>query len=427
MLKQIALFLMFLPAFAIAANPTGTVTVLHGFNGQDGSYPTARLSADAAGNLYGAAQTGGPSNAGTIFRFSPTNGGWKFSVIYAFTGGSDGAQPLGTLVFDSQGNGYGTASSGGANGLGVVYKLTPPVSGQIWSETVLYSFQGGNDGQIPFGEVVFDSAGNLYGTTSRGGVNHLGCFQSGCGTIFELSPNSDGSWQETVLHRFSDAFGEGAEPRAGLVFDSAGNLYGTTNSGGNNDFCNTFDSDGCGSVFELMPTSGGQWKLQSLDFDDTNGGLPRAGVTLDGKGNLYGVSTVGGTANGGTLFSLTQQNGQWVPGRLYSFPWNSQPSGNLVADSSGNLYGTTYLGGTNASGSVFQFNPATWTLRTLYDFNLTGAGTGDDPLDGVFLYNNALFVTTTNGGHLNACAPNPGCGAVVELSSGNSSSAASSK
>ncbi len=335
------------------------------------------------------------------------------------------ADLLGTLVFDSQGNGYGTASSGGANGLGVVYKLTPPTIGQLWNETVLYSFQGGTDGQIPFGEVVFDSTGNLYGTTSRGGLNHVGCFQSGCGTVFELSPNSNGTWQETVLHRFSDSDGEGAEPRAGLVFDAAGNLYGTTNSGGNNDFCNTFDSDGCGAVFELMPGSGGQWQFVSLgDFNDTDGGLPRAGVTLDGKGNLYGVTTVGGVSGGGTLFSLTQQNGQWVRGRIFSFPHNSEPSGNLIFDSSGNIYGTTYLGGKNVSGSVFQFSPSTWTLQTLYNFSVEGARTGDDPLDGVFLLNGAFFLTTTNGGRLNDCAPNPGCGAVVELSQGTPSPAA---
>ena len=248
---------------AMAANNGGTVTVVHQFNGQDGGFPTAGLSADATGNLYGTTQTDGPSNAGTIFQLSPNGkGGWKFTVIYAFTGGAHGGNPLGTLIFDAQGSGYGTASSGGADGAGVVYKLAPPANGVEWQETVLYSFQAGSDGLLSFGEVVFDALGNLYGTTSRGGVSHVGCL-SGCGTVYELIPATNGPWLETVLHRFTDANGEGAEPRAGVVFDADGNLYGTTNSGGNNSVsaCNNFSSDGCGSVFELSPTSGGQWQL----------------------------------------------------------------------------------------------------------------------------------------------------------------------
>ncbi|HEX8818107.1 MAG TPA: choice-of-anchor tandem repeat GloVer-containing protein [Terriglobales bacterium] len=417
-----ALFLSFvlLSVFAFAANKP-TVTVLHEFKGtNDGAYPTSGLNADAAGNLYGATQEAGSGNAGTIYRFIPDgNGGWMFEVIYAFTGGADGGSPLGTLVFDAQGNGYGTAASGGANGLGVVYKLTPPKSGKTWTETVLYSFKGDTDGQLPFGEVVFDAAGNLYGTTSRGGMGHVGCFQAGCGTIYELTPRKNGTWGEAVLHRFSDAFGQGAEPRDGLVFDAAGNLYGTTNSGGNNDACNTFNSDGCGEVFELVHVGGGQWQLVTIrDFNDTDGGNPRAGVTLDGKGNLYGVTTIGGNLGGGTLFSFSQQNGKWVNGKGINFPHESQPSGRLALDQSGMIYGTTYEGGAHVAGSVFQLDPATWKHQTIYSFPVSGPGTGTDPQNGVFLQNGAIFVTTTNGGDLNACSPNPGCGAVVMISTG---------
>jgi uncharacterized repeat protein (TIGR03803 family) len=399
----------------------GSVTTVHTFAGTDGSFSTSGLSADAAGNLYGTTQIGGASNAGVVFRLSPTENGVKYTVLYTFTGGADGGNPLGTLVFDSQGNAYGTVSSGGTAGLGAVYKLTPVENGKPWSESVLYSFQGGSDGQIPFGEVVFDAAGNLYGTTSRGGVTHLGCFQSGCGTIYELSPTSNGQWQETILHDFSDANGEGAEPRAGVVFDSAGNLYGTTNSGGNNSVsaCNTFNSDGCGTVFELMPASGGQWNLVTLvDFNFFNGAIPRSGVTLDGKGNLFGATSGGGAFSGGTVFSLTQKSGEWTAGKLHSFPPHSQPSGNVAFDTDGNLYSTTYQGGTSDSGSVFELVPTKsgWSEQVLYNFPLTGQRTGENPLDGVLIHNGALFLTTTQGGNLNDCSPDPGCGTVLMLS-----------
>jgi uncharacterized repeat protein (TIGR03803 family) len=417
MLKQAA-FLFIALVFSLGAFAAGksAVTVLHEFKGPaDGAYPSSGLTADAAGNLYGATQTMGPNSGGTIYRFSPNgNGGWSFETIYAFTGGADGGAPLGTLIFDAQGNGYGTVSAGGANGFGAVYKLTPPAKGNTWSETVLYSFQANTDGELPFGELVFDATGNLYGTTSRGGQGHLGCFQAGCGTIYELTPRKNGTWGEIVLHRFSDAFGQGAEPRDGLVFDAAGNLYGTTNSGGNNDVCNTFNADGCGEAFELMPLGGNKWQIVNLiDFNDTDGGNPRAGVTLDGKGNLYGVTTIGGNLGGGTLFSFTQHDGKWVKGKGINFPHESGPSGRLVIDPSGLIYGTTYQGGPNVAGSIFQLDPGTWKLQTLYNFQVSGRYTGDDPLSGPFVYNGGVFVTTTNGGDLNACSPNPGCGAVV--------------
>ncbi len=418
-----ALALASIAVFA-ANKEGGSITVLHTFTGAEGAFPLASLTAGAAGNLYGTTQIGGSYGSGVVFQLAPiSGGGWRYSVLHEFTGGDDGGQPLGSLVFDKEGNGYGTAAAGGAFGVGLVFKLSPSaLPDGLPEESVLYSFQGGSDGQLPFGNVVFDAAGNLYGTTSRGGVGHVGCFQAGCGTIYELSPTASGPWQETQLHAFTDNFGEGAEPRAGLVFDADGNLYGTTNSGGNNSVCNTFNSDGCGTVFKLAQTSKGQWQLTTLvDFDLNDGGLPRASVTLDGKGNLFGTTTVGGANNGGTVFSLTKSSGHWKAGNLYSFRQaNSQPSGNLVLDGAGNLYGTTYQGGANVWGSVFQLIPTAsgWTEHTLYSFPVSGARTGAYPSGGALIDGSgSLLLTASEGGDLNDClSTGAGCGTVIELS-----------
>jgi uncharacterized repeat protein (TIGR03803 family) len=419
--------LPFAPQPSFAA-PLTAPTVLHTFTGgKDGSYPDSNLTADAAGNLYGTTQIGGADGAGTVFELSPgPNDKWQFSVIYTFTGGTDGGNPLGSLVFDAAGNAYSTTSSGGANGLGVVFELTPPPQGapaKTWTESVLYSFQGGsNDGAAPFGNVVFDSAGNLYGTTSIGGLTHLGCAlpAKGCGTIFELSPSGAGSWSERILHRFRDAFGEGAAPRAGLVIDALGNLYGTTYDGGNNDECGGY---GCGTVFELLPPAAGKkhWIFKNLiDFNGADAALPAGGLTLN-AGALYGTTNYGGAYNKGVVFSFTQDSGRWKFSTVYSFNGldGLQPSGNLAFDSNGNLYGATYEGGANDWGSIFQLVPGEsgWTENLLYSFAVSGKGAGANPLGGVILDSaDNIYLTTNQGGSLKYCQPNSGCGVVVKLS-----------
>ena len=419
--------LPFAPQPSFAA-PLTAPTVLHTFTGgKDGSYPDSNLTADAAGNLYGTTQIGGADGAGTVFELSPgPNDKWQFSVIYTFTGGTDGGNPLGSLVFDAAGNAYSTTSSGGANGLGVVFELTPPPQGapaKTWTESVLYSFQGGsNDGAAPFGNVVFDSAGNLYGTTSIGGLTHLGCAlpAKGCGTIFELSPSGAGSWSERILHRFRDAFGEGAAPRAGLVIDALGNLYGTTYDGGNNVECGGY---GCGTVFELLPPAAGKkhWIFKNLiDFNGADAALPAGGLTLN-AGALYGTTNYGGAYNKGVVFSFTQDSGRWKFSTVYSFNGldGLQPSGNLAFDSNGNLYGATYEGGANDWGSIFQLVPGEsgWTENLLYSFAVSGKGAGANPLGGVILDSaDNIYLTTNQGGSLKYCQPNSGCGVVVKLS-----------
>jgi uncharacterized repeat protein (TIGR03803 family) len=407
--------------FAAQLHAQGKATLLHVFTGgSDGSYPTASLTADGAGNLYGTTQTGGTYGNGTVFELSPESGGhWQFSVLHEFTGGNDGGSPLGSLVFDADGNAYLTVSSGGVHGLGAVIELNPPEgrAPSAWKAKLLYSFQGGTDGSTPFGNVVFDSAGNLYGTTSIGGHSHINCLQ-GCGTIYRLTQTGGGAWREQVLHRFLDAFNEGALPRTGLVFDANGNLYGTTYQGGDPG-CG---ANACGTVFEFGLDAQGEPHLQTLlAFSGPDGAFPLAGVTLDGKGNLYTAATFGGSYNEGTVISMTDATGPWKLASLYSFNGldGLQPSGTLALDTSGNLYGTGYEGGANDWGALFELMPAgeTWTENLLFSFAVSGVGLGANPLDGVLLDGAGnLYLTTNQGGNLNYCEPNSGCGTVVEFS-----------
>jgi uncharacterized repeat protein (TIGR03803 family) len=424
-LVRIASFVIaLLLALTMQVFAADNVTVLHMFTGgADGSYPDGALVADAAGNLYGTTQIGGPYGAGTVFELSPLqNGAWQFTLLYAFTGGTDGGNPLGGLVFDAAGNAYSTVSSGGENGLGAVFEISPsaePGSGKRWEERVLYSFQGGSDGAVPFGNVIFDVAGNLYGATSIGGTSHIGCPPTkGCGTVFELAPTRTGPWKERIIHRFADAFGDGATPRAGLVFDAAGNLYGTTYQGGDNEVCG---GSGCGTVFEMSPAAGDHWKFDTLiDFNATNGALVSGPITIGPDGALYGTTMYGGANNDGTIFSFTQQTGAWQFASIYSF--NNldglQPAGNIVLDEAGNIYGATYEGGANDWGSIFEVVPGAngWSENLLYSFVVSGTHYGANPLGGVMRDSAGnLYLTTNQGGNLNDCQPNSGCGAVIKF------------
>jgi uncharacterized repeat protein (TIGR03803 family) len=255
---------------------TGTETVLHSFaNGPtDGGYPSAGLIRDAAGNLYGTTPSGGTSDNGTVFKVDSTG---VETVLHLFTNVPDGASPNAGLIRDAAGNLYGTTIAGGV-GYGTVFKVS-----STGVETVLYSFTGGTDGLVPEGGLVRDSAGNLYGTTFYGGVSNFG-------TVFKL--NTTGL--ETVLYSFTGG-GDGQNPQAGLVRDTAGNLYGTTEFGGTSNL---------GTVFKL-DTSGIETVLHTFTGTSTDGRQPFAGVTLDTAGNLYGTTFGGGAFGFGIVFKLT--------------------------------------------------------------------------------------------------------------------------
>jgi uncharacterized repeat protein (TIGR03803 family) len=341
-------------------SPTGGETVLHSFSGEDGSDLYAGLIGDAAGNLYGTTAIGGvvstacPSrNCGVVFKLGPTG---TETVLHTFAGyPTDGANPFAALLRDAAGNLYGTTNAGGAfspcfqtlfnNGCGTVFEVSA-----TGTETVLYSFSGGADGADPFAELIRDAAGNLYGTTVGGGPSSV-C-GGGCGTVFKLSP----SGTETVLHTFSGG-ADGGAPVAGLIRDAAGNLYGTTTSGGSVNRLCLGDGDTCGVVFRLSPT-GTETVLHSFTRGD--GANPNAGLIADSAGNLYGTTEFGGAYGRGVVFELSRCDS--APSGydfkvLYSFTGGADgafPIARLVRDATGNLYGTTYLGGTYDYGVVFR-------------------------------------------------------------------------
>ncbi len=311
--------------------------------GQDGLRPQGTVIKGPDGALYGTAVGGGGScSCGVVFKLQPPTtisrsvmAPWTETVLYEFRGQPDGSAPgYGSLVFDPAGNLYGTTEHGGALDQGAVFKLSPGSGG--WTESVIYNFTGSNDGGTPFGGLTLDSAGNLYGTTTQGG-------RFANGTVFELSP-ANGGWTETVIHAFLGS--DGREPQGQLIFDSAGNLYGTAYFGGLD------DEDG--SVFELSPANG-SWTfavLHLFDFSAGEGVDPVAGVTLGSDGNLYGTTLGGGEFDEGAIFRLVNAGGSWTYQTLHSFfmdaegaPFGAAPFGGVTFDSQGNMYGTTIAGG----------------------------------------------------------------------------------
>ena len=351
-----------------------TFKVLHRFTGAfiggtDAAQPEAGLIFDAAGNVYGTTARGGGSvscglGCGTVFRLTPNpDGTWTESVLHSFDEEIDGESPFAGLIFDAVGNLYGTTAGGGGPARnGTVFKLTPNPDGS-WTESVLHSFRlkRGADGAHPFGGLIFDAAGNLYGVTVAGGAStNCPSSNTGCGVVFKLTPNSNGSWTERVIHSFCSVpnCADGGGPIAGLIFDAAGNLYGTTQGGG---------SAGNGTVFKLTPNSDGSWTESVLhSFTGADGHNPFAGLIFDAAGNLYGTTNAGGAStncsNGcGVVFKLTpNSDGTWTERVIHTFGSLPAvfPDAGLVLDAAGNLYGTTLLcvlsGG---CGTVFKMTP----------------------------------------------------------------------
>lgn len=386
-----------------------TFNVIYNFTGgPDGANPEAGVTIAGAGNLYGTAANGGnsggscaPDGCGTVYELKRSGSGWVFNPLYIFSG-KDGDGPAARVIFGPDGILYGTTAQGGGcggSGCGTVFNLKPPptvckTALCPWTETVLHSFAGSPDGYQPgYGDLTFDQAGDLYGTTVYGGYVDLDfCvhgFTLGCGTVFELSPSS-GGWKETVIFYFR-GYGpqDGNQPYAGVILDSDGNLYGTTAY-----------SDGyvnlTGTAYELTPSGSGWTKTRTYYFEEEGraGIEPIGGLIFDRQGNLYGT-----TSESGTVFELLPASGGWTLNVLWTFSDFYGSFASLIMDASGNIYGTTTYGiGTEIYGNVFKLSPSNggWTYTSLHDF--TGGSDGGYPYGSVTLGANGNIYGTAAGG-----------------------------
>ena len=380
----------------------GTFNLLHNFTGgSDGREPDAGLTMDRGGNLYGTAFEGGNGcgtlGCGTVFKLAHKGSTWVFNPLYAFAGGTDGASPEARVTVGPDGSLYGTTVSGGVGscygvggyGCGTVFNLRPAprpctTAPCSWIEMPLYRFSGEADGSQPRAEVIVDQAGDLYGTTYSGG-------SAGFGVVYKLT-STHGNWTESVLHSFTQG-SDGQHPSGGLIFDQSGNLYATTSAGG---------QYGYGTVFQLKPTGSGRVENILYNFQGaSDGGSPTASLISDQAGSLYGTTNSGGSKGGGTVFELSPSSGGWTFSALYNLdpPYHGPANGGLSIDASGNLYGANVGGGYYGGGSVFKLVPSDgkWTPIILYQFTSEppgGGGDGGYP-NGVMLdANGNLFGTT---------------------------------
>jgi uncharacterized repeat protein (TIGR03803 family) len=340
---------------------SGTVKNLYNFSGgADGDNPLGGLVQGSEGSVYGTTEYGGnvggvcgTYGCGTVFELVKSGRTYTEKVLYAFTGGTDGANPGAGLIRDTSGNLYGTTLGGGGSscssgaGCGAVFKIT-----SAGNEEVLYSFTGNADGATPSASLILDAAGNLYGTTAYGGNFGGGCASLGCGVVFKVTPGG----QEVVLYTFEGG-ADGQSPMCSLVRDGRGNLYGTTSTGGDvsNLSCG-IDENGCGVVFELTE-KGVLLTLYTFTGYPADGQHPLAGLIRDKQGNLYGTTDWGGPSNDGRVFKLTPSNVETV---LHNFTGGRDglnPHGGLVLDEKGNLYGTALYGGAFGDGALFELTP----------------------------------------------------------------------
>lgn len=334
-------------AFELSPGPSGwTETILHNFTGQqDGGEPYGGVTLDAAGNVYGTAVTGGSGSCeggcGVLYQLSNSGGVWTQKVIHSFTG-ADGSGPGGRPTVDASGNVFGTTPTGGAFGLGVIYEASP--NGAGWTFRVIHAFTGGNDGATGAkGALTLDARGALYGVATAGG-------QFGDGVAYRLTQTPAGRWRLKALYQFKGDPDAGF-PYGALAFDAKGNLFGTTYYDGANEL---------GAVYELSPTPSGPWNERVLySFAGSpDGAASISGLVFDAAGNLYGTTSEGG-AGKGTIFKLSPAGGAWTETVAYAFtgaPDGAFPYDGMVSGGS-TFYGTTVHGGTDDEGAVYQFTP----------------------------------------------------------------------
>ncbi|MGC1381754.1 MAG: choice-of-anchor tandem repeat GloVer-containing protein [Candidatus Baltobacteraceae bacterium] len=349
-----------------AGPAAGKEQVLYSFSGgNDGGNAATGLAIDPSGNLYGTTVIGGNATCGTVFKLAPQpTPPWSETVLYNFGCFADGKSPHGGVNFDKHGNLDGTTVAGGSggacasDGCGLVFQLTAP------TENVLHSFTAGSDGFGPGGGVVFDRAGNIYGTTPDGGADYVG-------VIYEVSPSGT-QWKERVIHTFTGGKDGAVGSLGSLLIDKSGNLYGVTEEGG---------AHSAGTVFKMSQTSKNHWKLTTLyAFKGTpDAGSPYGGLVANASGHLFGTTYYGGAKGLGSVYELTPSGkGRYRERVLYSFQGGSDGSSTtttLVFGGSGDLYGTTSAGGASCDcGTIFKVNPTTGAEKVLHAFGGTGDG-----------------------------------------------------
>jgi len=392
--------------FATIPGHAQTLTVIHAFaGGSDGAFPFTGMSTDGRGNLYGTTTAGGKKGCtsdqgcGTVFKLTRSGTNFVLKTIYQFQGNTDGWEPFARVVFARDGSLYGTTQYGGNQppktlGYGTIFKLTPPTSDCHapcwWTHTVLYRFTGGSDGANPgVGDLIFDAAGNIFGTTEAGGLVENSCAQlagPGCGVVFELSPSNNG-WTEQVLYSFTGGL-DGDLPIGSVVFDPKGNLLGTASEGG---------TSGYGTAFQLIPSTSG-WREKSLHSFTLNsdGGYPAASLSFDRAAEVfYGTTSSSlSQSGGGTVFQLSPSAKGYAFQTVSLLPGTDDPS-STVAERSGNIYGTTPAGGTGF-GDVYELiqNAGVWTFISLHDF--TAGDDGWSPDGNVLVDSNGNVYGTTS-------------------------------
>lgn len=414
-----------------------TYTELHvfaGYSSSDGANPSAGLSIDSNGYLYGTTVYGGANGFGSVFKIQPSGSNSPTTILHSFSGQTDGAAPVSRVVFAPDGVLYGTTAAGqsdncnGVGGCGTIFTLSPSLGGYSWSFNTLYTFDGApGDGSDPYGDLTFQN-NNVYGTTRYGGSGGgqaicgdnsalTGAERYGCGTVFEMHyiPPPGQSDDPTILWNFDATSGDGIEPYGGVVVDCSTNLFGTTLIGGQHSY---------GTTFQLIP--GSPWTetiLKAYDDGTTNGGYPFGGLILDSSNNLYGSNADAGASGAGEIFKIT--NGAnctlgystltSLSGTQYDLQGNRA---NLVMDSQGNLWGTQTIGGANNYGDIFELTAGTWAYHDVHDFDGTH---GAYPAGSLVVDNSGnLYGVTYSGGQGNCVFDSSqkenilGCGIVFE-------------
>jgi len=393
-------------SFAVTSLHAQTFSVVYAYTGGSSSaHAIGGVVFDGHGNLYGTTAWGGEDTPGTVYELERSGSGFVYHELYYSGNGTKGAFPWDAPTFGPNGSLYATMNDTAVNDHGSIINLQPPASfcrttSCFWNATDVYNFNGGSDGGNPQSGVTFDSHGNMYGANVNEGA--------GYGVVYKMTPSGEG-WTYQVIYTFTGGH-DGGNPDSPLLIDSAGNLYGAAATGGAPG-CQGF---GCGTIFKLSPSGSGWTETTLYSFHDGNdGAAPSGNLVFDPAGNLYGATFGSDTNVGGTVFELTPSGGGWTFNLIYDLPGTGGgPSGGIARDSAGNLYGATWGDGAFNDGNVFKLTPTSngWTFTSLHDF--TNSTDGSNAMGTPIIDSNGVLYGTTYDGGDPACG---GCGVVYKV------------